>query len=60
LVALLAPTLGAAAATALAVGLRLASVAGDFLAIGTVEIARLAKRRLPRVRTWISIAWGIW
>ena len=39
LIALLAPVVGGAAATALTVGLRLANVAGDFLAIGAVEAA---------------------
>ena len=48
LVALLAPELGVAPATALTVGLRLANVAGDFLAIGAVEAARLTARRLRR------------
>jgi uncharacterized membrane protein YbhN (UPF0104 family) len=44
LIALLAPVLGAAPATALSVGLRLANVAGDFLAIGGVEAVRLFPR----------------
>ncbi len=45
LIALLAPVLGAAPATALTVGLRLANVAGDFLAIGAVEAGRRFARR---------------
>ena len=40
LIALLAPVVGAAPATALTVGLRLANVGGDLLAIGAVEAAR--------------------
>jgi uncharacterized membrane protein YbhN (UPF0104 family) len=40
LIALLAPSLGVGPATALTVGLRLANVAGDFLAIGMIEAAR--------------------
>lgn len=43
LIALLSPVVGAAAATALSLGLRLANVAGDFLAIGAVEAVRLFK-----------------
>ena len=45
LVALLAPVFGAAPATALSVGLRLANVAGDFLVIGTIEAVRLLVKR---------------
>jgi uncharacterized membrane protein YbhN (UPF0104 family) len=41
LVAMLAPEVGVGAATALAVALRLANLAADFLAIGIVEAARL-------------------
>jgi hypothetical protein len=48
LIALLAPVLGAAPATALTIGLRLANVGGDFLAIGAVEGARLGARRWHR------------
>jgi uncharacterized membrane protein YbhN (UPF0104 family) len=44
LIALLSPVVGAGAATALSVGLRLANVAGDFLAVGTVEAVRLFQR----------------
>jgi uncharacterized membrane protein YbhN (UPF0104 family) len=44
LIALLSPVVGAGAATALSLGLRLANVAGDFLAIGTVEAIRLVRR----------------
>ena len=49
LIALLAPELGVAPATALTVGLRLANVAGDFLAIGAVEAARLAATAVAAV-----------
>ena len=44
LIALLAPVVGAAPATALTVGLRLANLAGDFLAIGAVEAVRVLSR----------------
>ena len=44
LIALLSPVVGGGAATALSVGLRLANVAGDFLAIGAVEAIRLLQR----------------
>lgn len=44
LIALLAPVLGAAPATALTVGLRLANLVGDFLAIGAVEAVRVFSR----------------
>ena len=45
LIALVAPVVGVAPATALTVGLRLANVAGDFLAIGAVEAVRLFLNR---------------
>jgi hypothetical protein len=45
LIALLGPVLGAGAATALSIGIRLANSAGDFLAIGAVEVAWLVSRR---------------
>lgn len=48
LVALLAPTFGAGPATALALALRLANLAGDFVAIGAVEGVSLLVRRLGR------------
>ena len=57
LIALLAPELGVAAATALTVGLRLANIAGDFLAIGAVEAARLAARRWRRSGRAKLVAW---
>jgi uncharacterized membrane protein YbhN (UPF0104 family) len=59
LIALLAPVLGAAPATALTVGLRLANVAGDFLAIGAVEGARLGARRWRRARNAHAVAWEL-
>jgi len=59
LVALLAPVVGAAPATALTVGLRLANIAGDFLAIGLVEGARLVARRLRRARNAHAVAWEL-
>lgn len=59
LIALLAPVLGVAAATALTVGLRLANVAGDFLAIGAVECGRLGVRRWRRARAAHAVAWEI-
>jgi hypothetical protein len=46
LVALLTPYLGAAGATALAVALRLANIAGDLVAIGAIEVLRRSTRRL--------------
>jgi uncharacterized membrane protein YbhN (UPF0104 family) len=58
LVALLAPSLGAAPATALAVGLRLANVAGDFLAIGTIEAVRWASGRWARSSRTGLVGWG--
>jgi hypothetical protein len=58
MIALLAPVLGLAGATALAVGLRLANVAGDFLAIGAVEAAWLAGRQWRRARR-VRVAWGM-
>jgi uncharacterized membrane protein YbhN (UPF0104 family) len=57
LIALLAPEVGVAPATALTVGLRLANVAGDFLAIGAVEAARLAARRWRRSSRAKLVAW---
>jgi uncharacterized membrane protein YbhN (UPF0104 family) len=59
LVALLAPVLGAAPATALTVGLRLANVAGDFLAIGSIEGARVAARRIRKARGVHSVVWEL-
>jgi hypothetical protein len=59
LTALLAPIVGAAPAIALAVGLRLANIAGDFFAIGTVETARLVERRWHRVRRSNAVAWEL-
>lgn len=59
LIALLAPTLGAAPATALTVGLRLANAAGDFLAIGAIEAARAAARRWRRAHGTHPVAWEI-
>jgi hypothetical protein len=59
LVALLAPVLGAGPATALTVGLRLANVAGDFVAIGLVEGARVAARRVRRARSARAVAWEL-
>lgn len=59
LVALLAPVLGAGPATALTVGLRLANVAGDFVAIGLVEGARVAARRVRRARSAHAVAWEL-
>jgi hypothetical protein len=58
LVAMLAPELGAAPATALALGLRLANVAGDFLAIGSIEGARLSVAHWRRSRRTKLVAWG--
>jgi uncharacterized membrane protein YbhN (UPF0104 family) len=51
MIALLAPVLGAAPATALTVGIRLANLAGDFLAIGAIEATRLGARRRRRARS---------
>lgn len=59
MIALLAPVLGAAPATALTVGLRLANVAGDFLAIGAIEGARLGARRWHRARRARVVVWEI-
>jgi hypothetical protein len=56
LIALLAPAVGAAPATALTVGLRLANLAGDFLAIGAVEAMRLGARRWHRARRAHAVA----
>jgi uncharacterized membrane protein YbhN (UPF0104 family) len=58
-VALLAPTIGAAPATALGVGLRLANLAGDFAAIGSIEVGRLASSRWRRVRDTGGVAWEL-
>lgn len=57
LIALLAPELGVAAATALTVGLRLANIAGDFLAIGGIEAARVAASRWRRSSRAKLVAW---
>ena len=54
LIALLAPVVGAAPATALTVGLRLANVAGDFLAIGAIEAGALVLRQRGRLRQLAS------
>jgi hypothetical protein len=59
MIALLAPVLGAAPATALTVGLRVANVAGDFLAIGAIEGARVAARRWHRARSAHAVVWDI-
>jgi hypothetical protein len=59
LVALLAPVLGAGPGTALTVGLRLANVAGDFVAIGLVEGARVAAPRVRRARSARAVAWEL-
>lgn len=59
MIALLAPTLGVAPATALTVGLRLANVAGDFLAIGAIESAQLVTRRWQRARRARDVVWGL-
>lgn len=59
LIALLAPTVGAGPATALTVGLRLANVAGDFLAIGSIEGARLVVRRIRRASRGHGVAWEL-
>jgi uncharacterized membrane protein YbhN (UPF0104 family) len=50
MIALLAPVLGAAPATALTVGIRLANLAGDFLAIGLIEAVWLGLQRRRRGR----------
>ncbi len=59
MIALLAPVLGAAPATALTVGIRLANVAGDFLAIGAIEGARLGARRWRRGRRAHAAVWDV-
>lgn len=59
MIALLAPVLGAAPATALTVGLRLANVAGDFLAIGSIEGAYLGVRRWRRAHRAHAVAWEL-
>jgi uncharacterized membrane protein YbhN (UPF0104 family) len=59
LIALLAPILGGGAAIALALGLRLANFAGDFLAIGAVETARLVTRRWHRTRRASAVIWEL-
>ena len=56
LIALLAPVFGAAGATALAVGLRLANVGGDLLAIGAMETAQRCARRWGRPNSATTIA----
>jgi uncharacterized membrane protein YbhN (UPF0104 family) len=57
LIALLAPSLGVGPATALTVGLRLANVAGDFLAIGSVEVARWLAARWRRSSRARIVGW---
>ncbi len=59
LIALLAPVLGAGPATALTIGLRLANVGGDLLAIGAVEGAWLGVRCWHRARSAHAIAWQL-
>jgi uncharacterized membrane protein YbhN (UPF0104 family) len=59
LIALLAPSLGVGAATALTVGLRLANVAGDFLAIGSVEAARRLAPQWRRASRTGVVRWEL-
>jgi glycosyltransferase 2 family protein len=57
LIALLASSLGVGPATALTVGLRLANVAGDFLAIGSIEAARWLAARWRRSSRDRIVGW---
>jgi glycosyltransferase 2 family protein len=59
LIALLAPSLGVGPATAVTVGLRLANVAGDFLAIGAIEAARWLAPRWRRASRSGVVGWEL-